>query len=241
MEAKSEVIAKLQREILDLQGLRVPLDSELEDTGLGMINKAFPNHTFPVSAVHEFISHTKEEAAATTGFMTGLLKILMRKGVCLWVSTNRLTFPPGLKAFGISPDQVIFVDVPSNKEGLWTIEEGLKCERLSAVVGDISNLSFVESRRLQLAVEKSHVTGLIHRSSTIPCSNSACVSRWHVQPLESIIEEGMPGVGYAKWRVELLKIRNGRPGIWQVGWTEQGFHIAAAQHSSAPSIIRKAG
>jgi protein ImuA len=26
----------------------------------------------------------------------------------------------------------------------------------------------------------------------------------------------MPGVGFPRWNVELLKVRNGRPGTWQI-------------------------
>ena len=37
---------------------------------------------------------------------------------------------------------------------LWVIEEALKCEGLAAVIGEIKELSFTQSRRLQLAVEK---------------------------------------------------------------------------------------
>ena len=41
---------------------------------------------------------------------------------------------------------------------MWAIEEALKCDGLAAVIGEMKELSFTNSRRLQLAVEKSHVT-----------------------------------------------------------------------------------
>jgi protein ImuA len=37
----------------------------------------------------------------------------------------------------------------------------------------------------------------------------------------------MPGVGFPRWNVELLKVRNGRPGTWQIEFTEGRFkHIS---------------
>lgn len=75
------------------------------------------------------------------------------------------------------------------------------------------------SRRLQLAVEQSCVTGFIIRHQPRYPGVTACVSRWQITPLPSELEEGMPGVGFPRWQVELLKIRNGRPGTWEVEWS----------------------
>ena len=41
------------------------------DMGLGPIKDAFPNASFPVGAVHEFLCAAPEDAAATAGFITG--------------------------------------------------------------------------------------------------------------------------------------------------------------------------
>ncbi len=240
--SKSAQIAALRQEILAMQGFGLPLENERMETGLGPINHAFPNHTFPTGAVHEFLSSSPEEAAATAGFMAGLIGTLMqRKGASLWVSTSRTLFPPALKIYGIEPDQVIFIDVRSNREALWVIEEGLKCETLAAVVGEVRDLSFTESRRLQLAVEQSHVTGFIHRNVTGAVAHIACVSRWRIMPLASISEAGMPGVGFPGWQVELSRIRNGRPGLWQVHWATGTFRVITRKVPALTRFIRKAG
>lgn len=236
-----ERLRQLQQEILAMQGLQQPLENECCDMGLGIISHSFPNQVFPVAATHEFISDSYQTRAASSGFMAALVGVLMRKGSCLWVSTQRRIFPPALQAFGICPDQVIFVDAHSDKEALWIMEEGLKCESLSAVVGEIGELGFTESRRLQLAVEQSRVTGLIHRYNAQLVSNLACVSRWRVRPAPSVIEAGAPGVGFPGWQVELLKIRNGRPGSWQVAWYPNGFKVAQQSPAIQYLPARKTG
>ena len=70
---------------------------------------------------------------------------------------------------------------------------------------------FKESRRLQLAAEQSRVTGFIIRHQPGLINTIACVSRWRISTLPSEPGEGLPGVGFPKWQVELLKVRNGRP------------------------------
>jgi protein ImuA len=132
-------------------------------------------------------------------------------------------FPPALKVFGIEPQRIIFIDVNRPKEALWAVEEALKCEALAAVVGELSELSFTESRRLQLAVEQSKVTGFIHRYNPRSENTVACVTRWKIKPAPSSEEEGLPGLGFPRWNVELLKVRNGRPGSWQIEWSAGSF------------------
>jgi protein ImuA len=84
-------------------------------------------------------------------------------------------------------------------------------------------LGFTESRRLQLAVEKSGVTGFIHRHNPKAESSSACTTRWKIRPTQSLSQDGLPGVTHAAWNVELLKVRNGLPGSWQIGWFGNRF------------------
>ena len=221
---KRDIIARLQREVLSLQGYKPASTGEEVDLGWGIVEQAFPNSTFPLSAVHEFLHDGPESAAATSGFISCLLSTLMRKrGACLWISASRMLFPPALKFFGIEPDQIIFVDLRKEKEVLWALEEGLKCNALAAVVGEVRDIGFTASRRLQLAVENSGVTGFLIRQSTVSAKTIASVSRWRITSLPSESEDGMPGVGFPRWNVELLKIRNGKPGTWQIQWSSKGF------------------
>lgn len=225
---KYEVIQKLKQEILPLQGFHKPSGSEPIRTGLGTIEQAFPQQVFPVGTIHEFISTKPTDAAATSGFMAGLAGSLSNKnkGCIFWIGTSRIIYPATLKQFGIDPERVIFIDLFKIKDALWVIEEALKCEALSLVVGELKELSFKESRRLQLAVENSHVTGFIHRYQPRQENVTASIARWKIQRLPSVTEEGLPGVGFPRWQVALLKVRNGKPGTWQLEWANGSFqHI----------------
>jgi protein ImuA len=221
---KADIIAQLKRDILPLQGFKSLPQSDSVDVGLGPIKHSFPNATFPLGSVHEFCCVGEEDAASTTGFIAGILGTLMKAGgVSLWISSSRTIFPPALKTFGIDPDRIIFIDLRQQKDVLWAIEETLKCEGVVAVIGEVPELSFNVSRRLQLAVEQSRVTGFIIRVNSRNLNTTACVTRWKITHLPSEFPGDMPGVSFPRWNVELLKVRNGKPGEWQVEWKAGKF------------------
>jgi protein ImuA len=145
-------------------------------------------------------------------------------GVSIWISSSPEVYPPGLKSFGLDPDRIIFISLQKEKDILWAIEEALKCNSVTAVVGEISEISFTESRRLQLAVEQSRVTGFILLRDQRHFNTTACVTRWKITHLSSMLDDDMPGVGFPRWNVELLKVRNGKPGSWHIEWVAGKFH-----------------
>lgn len=223
LSAKANIISQLQKDILLLQGFR-PSIIEGNDGGLSLIKDAFPNSTFPTGVIHEFISITNEEATASLGFISGIVSSLMNLGApSVWISPNKSTFPPGIKTFGLEPNNIIFIQPKKPKEILWVIEEALKTDCISAVIGDIKEVSFLESRRLQLAVEQSKVTGLLLRRNPKNLA-TACVTRWRIKPMPTE-KKSIPGIGFPKWNVELLKVRNGKPGHWHMQWHNERFEF----------------
>jgi protein ImuA len=220
---KADVITQLQKDILPLQGFKTLLTETNITIGSESIEACFPNAIFPIGSVHEFLT-VAGDIAPTNGFVAALLTKLMQfRGVCIWISASRTLFPPALKTFGVEPDQIIFIDLKKEKDVLWTMEEALKCDRLTAVLGELREISFKESRRLQLAVEQSRVTGFLLRHQPCRLNTIACVARWRITSFPSELEDGMPGVGFPRWHVELLKVRNGRLGNWTVEWSTNQF------------------
>ncbi len=227
---KADIIQKLQREVLSMQGFKKPLQNQHLFPGLSSIEQSFPNRIFPTGVVHEFISNSQESSAATNGFISGLTGHLMQRGgICIWISTYRTLFPPTLKSFGVDPERVIFIDLARPKDALWAIQEALKCNALAAVIGEIREMTFTESRRLQLAVEESKVTGFIHRNQPRNKNTLASVARWQIEPIASVLDDNMPGIGHPRWKVQLLKVRNGKTGTWQIEWFENSFRDITKQ------------
>ena len=218
------MISRLRKDILLWEGFKQPAANNAGVIGLGAIEAAFPNGVFPTGTIHEMVCPTAEQGAATGGFMAGLLASLMRQGgACLWIGISRKLFPPSLMAFNVEPDRVIFIDLQREKDVLWAMEEALKCEGLAAVVAELREISFEQSRRLQLAVENSKVTGFLLRNDPRKLSPTTCVARWQITPLPSEPENELPGVGFPRWQVDLLRVRNGSPGSWKLEWVDGRF------------------
>jgi len=223
-DTKKEIISRLQKDILQWEGYRAPVAGTHEPFGLGSLEAAFPNGVFPTSTVHELVCSNTEQAAACGGFITGILSALMQKGgVCVWIGRARHFFAPALRVFGVEPHQVIFISLLKDKDALWVMEEALKCKGLVAVVCELQEMDFKQSRRLQLAVEQSRVTGFILRNATAKLGSTACAARWRIKPLPSVELNGLPGLGLMRWLVELLKVRNGQTGSWILEWNEARF------------------
>ena len=139
---KADIIFQLKKELLPLQGFQSLLRNRALDAALGPIKNAFPHASFPLGAIHEFLSTCPEDAAATGGFVGGILSSLMQnQGTALWISANRSIFPPALQALGIAPHKMIFIDLKRENEILWVMEEALKCSGIAAVVGEMKELS----------------------------------------------------------------------------------------------------
>jgi protein ImuA len=223
-QQQQHIIQHLQQQILQWEGYKPPLPGQRNTLGLGPLENAFPNSVFPLSTVHEMVCASSEQAAASGGLVTGVLSLLLQPGgVCVWIGRDRRLFAPALATFGVAPHQVIFISLGKDQDTLWVMEEALKCPGLTAVVCELRDMDFKQSRRFQLAVEHSRVTGFVMRNAAHKPGSTACAARWQVTPLPSADLNGLPGVGFMRWQVDLLKVRNGQTGSWILEWHEGRF------------------
>ncbi|WP_276483933.1 ImuA family protein [Paraflavitalea pollutisoli] len=229
MPQQPAIKAKLEQEILLLQGFKPLTADPVRAIDIGPIAQSFPFQQFPTGGIHEFLISDPSDDACTTAFIAGILAHLMRAGgAVIWITGSKKLFPPAFKQFGIEPDRLILIDLRKEKEALWVMEEALQYPGLAAVVGELNNIDFTASRRLQLAVEKSRVTGFILRTVQRRINTIAAVARWQVTSLPSESADGLPGVSFPRWKVDLLRVRNGRTGSWTVQWQSGGFRFPQA-------------
>ena len=231
---KQKIVAELRKQMLDMQGFKPATSGDTLRFDLDAIEACFPNSVFPTGTIHEFLAEKAEDTAASEGFIAGLLaKMMQNKGSCLWISRNRKLFPPSLQTFGVDAQQIIFIDLYYEKEILWTMEEALKCEGLACVLAELPDIDFGQSRRLQLATEKSHVTGiLLRKEPKRSLSATACTVRWQIKPLPTAFNDDLPGVGNPRWEVNLLKVKNGHTGKFFIEWVENHF-ASFEQHNES--------
>jgi protein ImuA len=188
------------------------------------IDLVLPTGGIRLGALHEAASAgpDTEHAAAATLFVAGILARL--GGHVLWVLRQADLFAPGLAGAGLDPGRIVFTE--AGKQVLPVMEEGFRHSGLAAVVAEHSGrLSLVASRRLQLAAEQAGILAiLIRRSQSFddPVLNepTAAVTRWRIAALPSppalSHAPDTPGLGRARWRLDLTRCRGGEPGSWIV-------------------------
>ncbi len=214
--------------------------------GAVALDAHLPGGGLALGCLHEIEGGRAEwDDGAATGFCLALLARLLgtaprAQGPVLWVSRWRDLYAPGLAAFGLDPGRLILVQAGGGTEVLWAMEEGLRCSRLAAVVGEVEALERSAGRRLQLAAEARGVTAFaLHRPlrparrAAVP---SAAATRWRVMPAQASAGRGT-FLGRPCWQVELLRCRGAAPGQWCLEWDDAtgGFALAAALRDRPPA------
>ena len=187
--------------------------------GIRSVDDHLPGRGLVLGAVHEIIEGglASEFSGTATLFTAGIAAWL--KGPVLWCLTRRDLFAPGLLNAELHPDRVVFVETSHERDVLPLMEEGLREKGLAAVIGEVTRFGLTASRRLQLAAETSGVPALVLRRwwtvaekdlSQLP---TAAATRWRIAPVSS---EDMPapGLGRARWQIELVRCRGAEPKSW---------------------------
>ena len=160
--------------------------------------------------------------AAATLFLAALAARFSRAegkgGQVLWAIARRDLFAPGLAAAGLTPDRLIYAECQSDAEVLAVMEEGVRHGALAAAIGEVGRADMAATRRLQLAAEESGTPALMLRrwkkADADPlAAPSAAFTRWRIASAPSA-PLPFPGLGRARWRVELARQRGGPPHSW---------------------------
>jgi protein ImuA len=210
--------------------------------GVEAIDRHLPGQGLILGALHEFAGEGQdlEEGtlpAAAIARLIGRLHGQGGTGSVLWISRGRDLYARALPAAGLDPGRLLHLHVRRNDDALWALEEALRCTGLGAVVGEVAALNLTQSRRLQLAAEKSGVPALLIRRSaragelkTLGRQPIAAVTRWRIAPAASFGTAAPPHLtlpGRPRWRLDLWRCRGGRPANWLIEEHEDGWREAA--------------
>src|SRR5216683_5765763 len=182
--------------------------------GIKAIDRHLPGGGLAHGALHEVAGggNGAIDGAAAALFAAGIAA--RTEGRVLWCVTRQDLFAPAIAQAGLLPDRVIYVDTGDETSLLACFEEGLRHSGLGAVIAEVARLSMTASRRLQLAAEGSGAIGVAIRrwrrqtEAADFGQPTASVTRWRVTALPSA-PLPVPGVGRARWQVELIRCRAG--------------------------------
>jgi protein ImuA len=182
--------------------------------GLPEIDSRLPGGGLARGALHEVAGggNGAVDGAAAALFAAGIAA--RTSGKVLWCVTRRDLFAPAIEQAGLSHNRVIFVEAGDEKDLLACFEEGLRHPGLGAAVAEVAKLSMTTSRRLQLAAEASGGIGIAIRrwrrqtEAADFGQPTAASTRWRVSAVPSA-PLPVPGIGRARWLVELIRCKAG--------------------------------
>ena len=168
-------------------------------------------------ALSEVFPESGAEAAAI-GFV--LTRLGSGAAPVLWIQdrlAQRETGHPFLAGLGLQrPLMVMQLSRPADV--MTAVEEGLRCRALAAVIAEVRGnpaaISFTATKRLALRVETSSVPCWLIRQAAA-ADLSAASDRWRIATRPSAPNPDDPRApGDPRWRVELFRSRDKRPGEW---------------------------
>ncbi len=210
--------------------------------GIKAIDQHLPKGGLALGALHEV-------AGGGNGAIDGAAAALFAaraRGQVLWCVTRQELFAPAIAQAGLLPDRV-YVEAGDEPSVLTCFEEGLRHGALGAVVAEVAGLSMTASRRLHLAAEGSGVIGIAirrwrrQREATDFEQLTAAVTRWRVSTLPST-PLPMPGVGRARWQLELLRCQAAERANFEVEACDAKGRLALPSdpvHGSRPKEIKR--
>lgn len=152
----------------------------------------------------------------------------------LWVQ-DRLSLKETGRPYlpGLTQKAIVHVTVNRPIDVLWAMEEGLRCEALSCVIGDIWGdppaLTFMATKRLAMRAEMYKLPCWLIRRAGSP-DLSAARDRWRIASVPSLSHPHDPhSPGVPRWQVELFRSRSCQPGRWVAHYdrAEDRIHFTA--------------
>ena len=224
------VVADLRERIrqFDGRGLR---ERAVLPFGVPEIDERLPGGGLALASLHEVCGGGEDavEGAAAMLFAAGIAA--RAGGQVLWCLTRPDLFAPALAQAGLPPGRVLYVEAGDEKSLLLCFEEGLRHGGLGAVVAEVARLPMAASRRLQLAAEAGGTLAIAlrrfrhRREAATFLLPSAAVTRWQVRAAPSA-PLPVPGVGRARWLLDLTRCRSGEAAQFEVEATDGKGRIA---------------
>jgi protein ImuA len=174
------------------------------------IDAHLPQGGLARAGLHEILAADPGAAAAFAAVILG-----RAGGPVLWIGQDPDAWPSGLAQFGLSPAELVLARAPKPVDGLWAMEEALRCPAVKGALLNLSDLDLTAARRLQLAAEAGGALGVLLRPDVEEAGPSAALTRWRVGALPGA---GDHGLGDPRWSLDLLRCRGSSPKSWTVTW-----------------------
>ena len=208
-----------------------------------------PDRGLACGVLHEVVAGSHGDRPAAFGFVFALTAAALasRSGPAIFIASRRALadfgapYGHGLARLGLDVGRLLFVETRSDKDALWAIEDTLRSEaRPAMVAGAIAGApDLTASRRLNLAAA-APATPLVLLRTSIAAGTSAAATRWCIGAAPAA-RDRFGAFASPRWRVELERCRNGRPGHWLVEWNHVAHRFRLVEVVADRAPVARAG
>lgn len=96
-------------------------------------------------------------------FMSALARLSREGRYLAWVTPPHLPYAPALDAWGVDLSRLILIRPATPKDGLWAMEQVLRCRACGALLAWLERPRTQTLRRLQLAAQTGRTLGILFR------------------------------------------------------------------------------
>jgi protein ImuA len=227
--------------------------------GLAPVDSHLPHGGLACGALHEIVPARQAAFPAALGLVVAVLARFHSpaRGKVLFVmpahgtshGTSHGTFHGtrqcgrlsghGLNSLGFDLRRAILVSPSHRQDILWAMVEGLRSQAPQAVVGIIDRLDLKTSQKLHLAAVDAGLPLFLLRPSQ-NLESSAAATRWRIATAASA-RDRFGSYARARWRLQLERCRNGRPGEWVVEYDHVAHRFSLVAALADLSVSRGAG
>ena len=174
-------------------------------TGYPELDRCLPGQGWPRQGLIEILSDQRGIGELSL-LMPALARLCAatRGGWIAWVSPPYTPYAPALAAAGLDVARMLVVHGAGATE--WAMDQALRSEACSAVLGWANPREPQALRRLQLAAEQSHSLAVLFRPLQAGLT-----------PSPAVLRVALPGRGPGTLQVRIVKSRGGRPATVQLG------------------------
>jgi protein ImuA len=220
--------------------------------GLAALDGHLPHGGLTCGALHEVVPATQAALPAAFGFIVAVLarfndnfpETATKKKIIVVMPRHgsrqcgRLS-GHGLSSLGFDPRGIILVETTQRHDNLWALLEALRSSAPQAVVGLSDRLDLKSSQRLHLAAADAGLPLLLLRPSQT-LESSAAATRWRIGPATAA-RDRFGCYTRPRWRLQLERCRNGRPGEWVVEYDHVAHRFSLVAALADQTLSRGAG
>ncbi len=176
-------------------------------TGFDFLDQQLVGSGWPRGAVTEILTDDREGRGGLGLVVPSLAALSREARWIVLVGPPLIPYAPGLVARGVDISRLLLLYPRGQQERLWALEQALRSDACSAVLGWLGRVSAGALRRLQLAAAVGKSGGFLFRPVQVAQESSPVALRLRVRPAGEEVE------------LEILK----RRGSWPLG----GVRISA--------------